>query len=350
MILLNFAVQLNLRDIPAFTKDYLKSLKKLSSFRIFDHEKHPFKSKTIGQIKQLLGIKNMDSTKYRISQRKPKKERNKVKFWTIPPQNSPLFQMTYGGEQTTISGAESLLYGALAADGFTQILLPSDYMVSDRFPSCGSLVKNQGNCASCYAVSIIESLEDRICVATNMKTIVNLAPQNILSCDPNSYGCNGGYLDKTFDFLRTTGTIEESCFPYTSGTLGKIPKCILSTNKCLDGTTIKKFYKYQAYKKFTNSDDMKEDIYNYGSIVTGFSVFTDFISYEGGVYQLTPGSAFLGGHAVKVIGWGIEDGQEYWIAKNTWGNLWGEYGFFRFAMNSCCSFDVNGIAALPLIN
>lgn len=59
-------------------------------------------------------------------------------------------------------------------------------------------------------------------------------------------------------------------------------------------------------------------------------VYQDFMSYKGGVYKHTSGG-FLGGHAVEMIGWGVENGQEYWLCKNSWGPNWGEQGYFRIA-------------------
>lgn len=63
---------------------------------------------------------------------------------------------------------------------------------------------------------------------------------------------------------------------------------------------------------------------------TGFTVYEDFMSYSGGVYKHTSG-AQLGGHAVKIVGWG--DG--YWICANSWGPSWGEKGFFNIAFGEC---------------
>jgi cathepsin B len=40
-------------------------------------------------------------------------------------------------------------------------------------------------------------------------------------------------------------------------------------------------------------------------------------------------SAALGGHAVKVIGWGVEDGTPYWEIVNSWNEGWGEAGHVR---------------------
>lgn len=36
-----------------------------------------------------------------------------------------------------------------------------------------------------------------------------------------------------------------------------------------------------------------------------------------------------GMHSVKIIGWGSENGVNYWIAANSWGNAWGENGYFK---------------------
>ena len=62
---------------------------------------------------------------------------------------------------------------------------------------------------------------------------------------------------------------------------------------------------------------------------TGFEVYHDFFNYKSGVYQHVTGD-LAGGHAVKMVGWGItDDGVEYWICANSWGPEWGEKGFFR---------------------
>jgi cathepsin B len=63
---------------------------------------------------------------------------------------------------------------------------------------------------------------------------------------------------------------------------------------------------------------------------TGFTVYEDFMNYKSGVYKHQTGSQ-LGGHAVKIVGWG--DG--YWIVANSWGTSWGEKGFFNIAFGNC---------------
>lgn len=57
------------------------------------------------------------------------------------------------------------------------------------------------------------------------------------------------------------------------------------------------------------------------------------MEYTGGVYSET-GWFFFPNHIISLTGYGVtEDGQEYWIGRNSWGTYWGEDGFFRIAMH-----------------
>ena len=65
---------------------------------------------------------------------------------------------------------------------------------------------------------------------------------------------------------------------------------------------------------------------------TRFDVYADFMNYKSGIYEHKYG-AREGGHAIKVVGWGIEHDLEYWICANSWGSAWGESGYFRIAFH-----------------
>ena len=69
-------------------------------------------------------------------------------------------------------------------------------------------------------------------------------------------------------------------------------------------------------------------------------IYTDFFNYKSGVYKHTTGS-YAGGHAIKVLGWGVDNGNSYWLCANSWGPTWGESGYFRIDMSSMS----NNIAA-----
>jgi len=142
-------------------------------------------------------------------------------------------------------------------------------------------------------------------------------------------GCNGGYLSRAWQYLQRSGDVEEDCWHYVSGT-GSVPAC---ARQCEAGSTLEWDSDKHLCKDLVNvrcADDIKEEIFNNGPMETGFMVYQDFMSYRGGIYKHTSGG-FLGGHAVEMIGWGVENGQEYWLCKNSWGPNWGEQGYFRIA-------------------
>jgi len=87
-----------------------------------------------------------------------------------------------------------------------------------------------------------------------------------------------------------------------------------------------------------------QEIFSNGPVETAFTVYDDFVTYKSGIYQRQSGDE-LGGHAVKIIGWGISSGTKFWIAANSWNADWGENGFFRIIRGTNeCGFEdlVNG--------
>ncbi|CAO4378647.1 unnamed protein product [Caenorhabditis nigoni] len=73
-----------------------------------------------------------------------------------------------------------------------------------------------------------------------------------------------------------------------------------------------------------------------GPVEASLKVYEDFYKYKSGVYKYTAGK-MLGGHAIKIIGWGTENGTAYWLIANSWGTEWGENGFFKIrrGVNEC---------------
>lgn len=73
-------------------------------------------------------------------------------------------------------------------------------------------------------------------------------------------------------------------------------------------------------------------------------MYKSFMSYKTGVYQkhfweIIP----EGGHAVKIVGWGTENGTPYWKVANSWNTNWGEDGFFKIKRGSDqCGMETMG--------
>ena len=193
----------------------------------------------------------------------------------------------------------------------------------------------------------METMSDRICIFSNGELQTRISPLYLLSCC--SYcgsGCFGGFPSSAFRFWKTNGISTggpfkdtTTCQPYF------LPPCDdhmhkcqdyvdnpTCENKCQDGypKTLEEDKSY-ASSVYTvrGEENITKEIYENGSVEGSFEVYEDFADYESGVYQHITGEN-LGGHAIKIIGWGVtDDGIKYWIIANSWGTNWGEKGFFR---------------------
>jgi C1A family cysteine protease len=84
-----------------------------------------------------------------------------------------------------------------------------------------------------------------------------------------------------------------------------------------------KYYKCADNVHVQGEMNIKNEIMTNGPVETQFNVYEDFMNYAGGVYHHVSGS-MLGGHAVKVLGWGTDSGRNYWLCANSWNTSWGE--------------------------
>ncbi len=182
-------------------------------------------------------------------------------------------------------------------------------------------IRNQAQCGSCWAFGASEIASDRRCIATGQSML--LSPQWLVSCDKEDAGCNGGYGPYTWDFIQNTGLATDECFPYASGA-GSVPAC---PSTCKDGAKAT-LYRSKAHRQISGEAAMMNELYTNGPIQAAFIVYRDFYYYTDGVYEHKTGGQ-MGGHAIRIVGYGVEDGVKFWTVTNSWGEGWGIDGTFK---------------------
>lgn len=180
-------------------------------------------------------------------------------------------------------------------------------------------VRDQGSCGSCWAFGAIAQLESGYMITKGeIDKNLDLSEQYMVSCDKNNFGCDGGYMNRAYNFLLA-GVPDEKCFPYKALDL----PC---NNACANPELIAIRDWYSVPQTIA---DMQEAVY-LQPITCAFYCYRDFTYYTGGIYKHVSGE-LLGGHAVCIVGWSIRD--QCFIVKNSWGKDWGEDGYFRIAFS-----------------
>ncbi|PIO58227.1 papain family cysteine protease, partial [Teladorsagia circumcincta] len=72
----------------------------------------------------------------------------------------------------------------------------------------------------------------------------------------------------------------------------------------------------------------------------GMNVTKSMYSYRSGIFAPSKTDCeqhSMGSHALTFVGYGTENGQPYWLVKNSWGTYWGQAGYFKLArgQNAC---------------
>mmetsp|Transcript_26199 Transcript_26199/g.45078 ORF Transcript_26199/g.45078 Transcript_26199/m.45078 type:complete len:340 (-) Transcript_26199:525-1544(-) len=221
--------------------------------------------------------------------------------------------------------------------------VPGTFDARVKWPSSIHPIRNQKSCGSCWAFSSTEVLSDRFSVASANQIDVVLSPEDMVSCDRLDNGCHGGFLPMAWHYLKSKGVVKDTCFPYTAGEAGQPDQC---RRQCVGDEKFAK-YKASSYYKLAKVQAIMTDIYQNGPVQAAMLVYADFPSYKTGVYQKTVEDT-IGGHAIKIVGWGSEKGLDYWLIANSWGDQWGENGYFRIRRGvDECGIESQIYAGLP---
>lgn len=195
-----------------------------------------------------------------------------------------------------------------------------------------SAVKDQGQCGSCWAFAATETLESAYALKTGDLEV--LAPQELVDCDKQSFGCQGGYPDKALVYIENHGLELESDYPYTAR----------------DGSCKAKDTKYKLDKCFdvaSNDEKLLQDALTHGPLVVLIEADQRiFQFYQSGIIPAKSCGQNLD-HAVQLVGYGTENGMDYWLVRNSWGSGWGENGYVKLQRNSGVSGGTCGILLGP---
>jgi cathepsin B len=250
---------------------------------------------------------------------------------------------------------------------FRAMAIPESFDSETNWPHCAKTIgdiRDQSNCGCCWAFAAAEAASDRMCIATDAKMMVPLSAEDVCFCASED-GCDGGDISTPWDYVKRHGAVSGGQYEGT-GPFGKgmcrdfsLPHChhhgpqgsdpypaegakgcpsqtSPSCPKSCDSDAAAPHNDFKSDKysfkgtvqSASGPDEIKQMIMSGGPVETAFTVYSDFENYAGGIYHHVKGS-MAGGHAVKIVGWGAENGVKYWKIANSWNPYWGEKGYFR---------------------
>jgi len=229
-----------------------------------------------------------------------------------------------------------------------------DWTNQTRVPNAVTPVKNQKHCGSCYAFAMVGALEKTYAEIYNRSG--PLSPQQLVDCSNENNGCEGGSFLGSFHYIQSIGfrlNLEED-YPTTLD--GKQnSQCLKSNGSLLSlNSTVQ-----LRYEELPSEDEtyMKKIVYERGPIYFSFNcgkregndsmlrfVSDKFDHYSVGIFDV-PGCPTHRNmnHALVIVGYGNENGTDYWKVKNSWGADWGDHGYIKIKRND----NMCGIASYP---
>jgi cathepsin X len=189
-------------------------------------------------------------------------------------------------------------------------------------------------CGSCWAHGSMSALADRISIMRKGAwPQINLAIQYILNCGTDVAGsCFGGSATGAYQFVKEKGIPPDTCLLYQADDFECSP--INTCRNCKGPPGQGTCWAQQNYTRYfvdqfndvDGVDSIMAEIATRGPVAAGVDA-TVLEDYTGGIITQTQPSSI--NHIVSLVGYGTENGVDYWIGRNSWGQYWGEQGWFR---------------------
>ena len=242
--------------------------------------------------------------------------------------------------------------------------LPTKFDGRKRWAAYLGPVLDQGRCGSSWAWAASSTLGDRIALRSLGKLTPFLSPKPLLACsDPKgpqsgNTGCRVATLLDAFIYLYLHGSVSRKCVGFYRN--GQLPSCASllgdSRDICGSGTPARAYRALApcvvAGTSPQGGDEIviRTDIYINGPVASAFSLYPDFYTFDSRtqIYRWSGDGEATGAHSIKLVGWGEDNGEKYWIALNSWGKSWGRAGYFYIARGTNeCGVEANTYSCIP---
>jgi len=215
-----------------------------------------------------------------------------------------------------------------ALNATAHVMMPSAGYVDWRGRAVSG-VRNQASCGSCYTFSSAGAVESTLMRKGQGEQ--DLSEQELVDCTYKKYwsgqlnlGCGGGDPATTIKHGLQYGMSSEGDYRYTSGQTQ-------TQGQCRNTGRQRNLSNLRIYSVAARDENALANALQKGPIaITLNGENNEFYNYRGGIYN-NPACSTQINHAVLLVGYGQQNGQEYWVIKNSWGPSWGENGFMKMA-------------------
>lgn len=160
-------------------------------------------------------------------------------------------------------------------------------------------VRDQFSCGSCWAMATLGVIEAMTNIEADSSVNLNLAEQNLISCPGGGGTCGGGWPFNAAIYIRDTGVVTETCFPYVA----RNDPCVYACRSPL----------------------ARWKIDEHTTLSLAGHIPRDTNGWKRALLCNGPLAVCDHHHCVTLVGW--NDATSSWTFKNSWGTDWGDDGY-----------------------